>query len=96
LLLGCFLWGARFYADDVSFIEEEMVATAKWIAANTPADAVIAAHDIGALGYFDRHRILDLAGLVSPEVVPFIRDETRLAPSSARSGLSGYFSRTLS
>jgi len=40
---------------------------------------VIAAHDIGALGYFDHHALIDLAGLVSPEVVPFIRDEARLA-----------------
>jgi hypothetical protein len=40
---------------------------------------LIAAHDIGALGFFDHHPIIDLAGLISPEVVPFIRDETKLA-----------------
>jgi len=31
--------------------------------------------DFGALGYFGGRPILDLAGLVSPEVIPFIRDE---------------------
>jgi hypothetical protein len=56
-----------------------MVATARWVDANLPPDAVIAAHDIGALGYFDHHPLIDLAGLVSPEVIPFIRDEARLA-----------------
>jgi hypothetical protein len=56
-----------------------MVATAHWVARNTDQDALIAAHDIGALGYFAGRRLLDLAGLVSPEVIPFIRDEARLA-----------------
>ncbi|MCA1899804.1 MAG: hypothetical protein LDL50_03740, partial [Chloroflexi bacterium] len=71
--------GARSYANDVAVIESEMVASAKWAAANLPPGALIAAHDIGALGYFDSHQLIDLAGLISPEVIPFIRDEPRLA-----------------
>jgi hypothetical protein len=55
-----------------------MVATAKWVAENTPPDALVAAHDIGALGYFGDRPLLDLAGLISPDVIPFIRDEARL------------------
>lgn len=70
--------GARAYARDVAFIEQEMVAAAKWASANLPPDAVLAVHDIGALGYFDDHQLVDLAGLISPEVIPFIRDEDRL------------------
>jgi hypothetical protein len=70
--------GARTYANDVAVIESEMVVTAKWAAANLPPDALIAAHDIGALGYFDDHKLIDLAGLISPEVIPFIRDEPEL------------------
>jgi len=70
--------GARAYADDVAIIEGEMVAVARWLAANTPPDALVAVHDIGAIGYFAPRPLLDLAGLVSPEVVPFIRDEERL------------------
>ena len=60
-------------------IEGEMVVTAKWVAENLPAESIIAAHDIGALGYFDNHELIDLAGLISPEVIPFIRDEPQLA-----------------
>ena len=71
--------GARTYAQDVAVIESEMVVTAKWVASNLPPDALIAAHDIGALGYFDHHELIDLAGLISPDVIPFIRDEPRLA-----------------
>ena len=71
--------GANAYANDVTTIEQEMVDSAKWAAANLPPNALIAAHDIGALGYFNNHPLIDLAGLISPEVIPFIRDETRLA-----------------
>ncbi len=71
--------GARSYGEDVGLIESEMVVTAKWVSQNIPAGAVVAAHDIGALGYFDNHELIDLAGLVSPEVIPFMRDESQLA-----------------
>jgi hypothetical protein len=79
LLLGFWAIGANAYARSVAIIETEMVDSARWIAQNTPPGALIAAHDIGALGYFGQRRLLDLAGLVSPEVIPFIRDERRLA-----------------
>jgi hypothetical protein len=71
--------GARAFALDVAIIESEMVDTAQWINRNTPGDALIAAHDIGALGYFGGRSIIDLAGLVSPEVIPIIRDEHAIA-----------------
>jgi hypothetical protein len=74
-----FSLGARAYGRDVAVIETEMVATARWIAVNAGPAAVIAAHDIGALGYYGDRRIVDLAGLISPEVVPIIRDEAALA-----------------
>jgi hypothetical protein len=70
--------GARAYAQDVAIIESEMVTVARWVEENTSPQAVIAAHDIGALGYFSQRPLLDLAGLVSPEVIPFIRDEAGL------------------
>jgi len=71
--------GAQAYAQDVAIIDTEMVSSAKWISLNTDPNALIAAHDIGALGYFGGRKIIDLAGLVSPEVIPFIRDEVKLA-----------------
>jgi hypothetical protein len=87
LSAGFLVLGARAYGRDVALIESEMVNTAVWVAENTPPQAVIAAHDIGALGYFDRHALIDLAGLVSPEVVPFIRDEAQLADFLDRRGV---------
>lgn len=70
--------GASTYANDVAIIETEMVDSAKWIASNTEDDALIAAHDIGALGYFSGRQIVDLAGLIDPNVIPIIRDEEAL------------------
>lgn len=79
MLCGSFFFiGANTYAQDVSLIESEMVVTAKWVAKYIPSEKLVAAHDIGALGYYDEHEILDLAGLISPEVIPFMRDEEQL------------------
>jgi len=86
LVLGFIALGANSYAQDVAVIESEMVVTARWAAQNLPPDAIIAAHDIGALGYFDDHALIDLAGLISPEVIPFIRDEAHLASFLNESG----------
>jgi len=78
----CLVFGfiaARQNAYDVYLIESEMVVTAQWVEQNVPPDALLAVHDIGALGYHVENPILDLAGLITPEIVPFIRDEDRLA-----------------
>ena len=84
LALGAVLvifWGkgAFTYAQDVAVIESEMVTTANWVSVNLPPGALVAAHDIGALGYFGKHELVDLAGLITPDVIPFLRDENRIA-----------------
>jgi hypothetical protein len=84
VLLGtlCLLFSfiaARQNAYDVQWVEDEMVQTAKWIQQNIPQGALIAVHDIGAIGYFDQHKIIDLAGLASPDVVTFIRNQDQIA-----------------
>jgi hypothetical protein len=70
---------ARQNAYDIFWIDSEMVTTAKWVEQNIPSDALLAVHDIGALGFFVPNPLLDMAGLINPDVVPFIRDEARLA-----------------
>lgn len=78
VLIAFWVIGANAYAMDSAIIDCEMVQTAHWAAQNVPSEALIAAHDIGALEYFYPRPFIDLAGLVSPEVIPFIRDENRL------------------
>lgn len=70
--------GAMAYSDDVGFIEGEMVATARWLNEHTEPDEIIAVHDIGAVGFFTDRPLLDLAGLITPEVIPFITDAAKL------------------
>lgn len=79
LALGFFIIGGKAYANNVRLIESEMVESAKWIDQNTPITATIAAHDIGALGYFGNRKIIDLAGLITPEIIPIIRNEGELS-----------------
>ena len=79
ILLIFFFLGGRSYGMDVAIINTEMVKTAQWIDSNLDHEAVIAAHDIGAIGYYSQRKIVDLAGLVTPDVIAFIRDENQLA-----------------
>jgi hypothetical protein len=83
LLIALPFWviGARAYGRDVRIINTEMVKTAQWVRDHPdqmPPKQLLAVHDIGALGYYAPRPILDLAGLVSPEVVPIIRDHEAL------------------
>jgi hypothetical protein len=84
--------GADQYAQSVAVINCEMVAMARWTAAKVEDGELLAAHDIGAQGYFDPRPVLDMAGLVSPEVIPFMRDEANLlAWMQARGARYGVF-----
>jgi hypothetical protein len=49
------------------------VATGRWLGAHTAPNATIGAHDVGAIAYYSNRRIVDMAGLVTPEVVPHLR-----------------------
>ncbi len=45
---------------------------AEWIRANSPPDAAVAYVEIGVLGYYSDRPVLDLMGLVSPWVRPYV------------------------
>ena len=78
LFVVFWLLGLRQFGYDVQIIHSEMVATSLWVSDNIPDEDLLAVHDIGALGYFAPRAVLDLAGLVSPEVIPIIRDPDAL------------------
>jgi hypothetical protein len=57
-------------------LRQSLIRWGEWFDRNTPAHAVIATPDIGAIGYFSRRSVLDLAGLVTPAMVPLLARET--------------------
>jgi arabinofuranosyltransferase len=68
---------ARLYAWNVHEINQMHVAVGRWIADHTPPDAVLALNDIGAIAYVSERRVLDLAGLVTPEAAPILNATNR-------------------
>ena len=78
LVLAFVVIGARAYGRDVHFIDSQMVTTAHWLNEHIEPEALVAVHDIGAIGYFTQRPLIDLAGLITPEVIPIIRNEAAL------------------
>ncbi len=64
---------ATEYAWNVRNIEETQVRIGRWLADETPADAVVATNDIGAIGFFSNRRVIDMVGLVTPEMLERLR-----------------------
>ena len=75
------LWinGASDFAYRIQLFNTVHMKAAQWINKNTPQDAVIATHDIGIIGYYTQRQIVDLAGLISPEIVPIMNNPQKMA-----------------
>jgi hypothetical protein len=69
---------AQIEAANVRYITDYQVNTAVWLRDNTPGGALVATHDVGAIGYFSRRPVLDMAGLIDPQVVPLLSDQPAL------------------
>ncbi|MBX2992327.1 MAG: tetratricopeptide repeat protein [Bacteroidetes bacterium] len=66
------------YAGMCLYINDRQVQTAKWLRDNTPEDAIIGTHDIGAIAYYSERKIADMVGLVSPEMIERIGSLNKL------------------
>jgi hypothetical protein len=62
------------YATECKYISDRQVAAAMWIKNNTKEDDIIATHDVGAIGFYCGRKIVDVAGLVTPELITKIND----------------------
>jgi hypothetical protein len=79
VLTGIFLViGAGQFCTDVRVIQTNMVEMSVWISENTPVQSVIAAHDIGALGFWGDRRIVDLGGLIDLDALSLLSGTTTL------------------
>jgi hypothetical protein len=86
IVLGIFWFqGANTYAWNVDNIQDQQVAIGEWVTSETPPDAGMAATDVGAIGYVSQRYVVDLEGLITPEIndlrraglspVPFLRQQ---------------------
>jgi hypothetical protein len=65
---------ARAYAVNAGSIDAQPLPMARWLAANTPADAVIAVHDVGMMRFLGGRTTLDLVGLTTPGAADYWRN----------------------
>jgi len=76
---GYFEYSLSEYGAIARYTAERQVQAGRWLAVNTPRSAVVATHDVGAIAFYSGRRIVDMVGLVSPEVVPHLRRPDYLA-----------------
>ncbi|HVS04138.1 MAG TPA: hypothetical protein VMT16_15350, partial [Thermoanaerobaculia bacterium] len=65
--------GGGRYVQSVLNVEQSDVRMARLLSAVLPPEAVLAVNDIGAFGYHLPNRLIDLAGIVTPEVHDWAR-----------------------
>jgi hypothetical protein len=65
------------YGWAVQNINAMQVHLGQWVDRHAPRTATIAVNDIGAIAFFSRRHVIDLMGLVTPEIIPYRRDGER-------------------
>lgn len=58
-----------YYGKAVRTVNDLHVNIGLWMAENTPEDAIFATHDAGAVRFISKRAMIDLAGLVSPDII---------------------------
>ncbi len=86
-----FTSAADIYLIQLNSMRNPQIDLALWLNSNTPDNSLIALHDIGTVGYFSERKMLDLVGLVNPEVTGYYLDQQskRVIPLSQRN-IIGY------
>jgi len=80
--------GSERYALNVSNVNHSDVAMALWIREHVRPDALVAAQDVGAVGFFTPNPLLDLTGIVTPEILPSL--EGAAGAPGGRAGLERF------
>ena len=89
-LVGAGIW-ANNYQDCVANINEQHVAASEWIEKNAKEGDVIAAHDVGAIGYFTKKNVIDLVGLVSPDMYTVQNNQKEVWRMAREQGANLFF-----
>lgn len=79
LLLAPQVWGLvrgpGRYLQTVANVETSDVRAARWLAERLDPEALLAVQDIGALGFLLPNPLVDLAGIVEPEIQPVLKGQ---------------------
>jgi hypothetical protein len=73
LALWALVPAAQRYGWGVQNIEAMQVEIGRWVDAHTPRAARLAVNDIGAIAFVSRREVVDLMGLVTPEILRYRR-----------------------
>jgi hypothetical protein len=68
---------ADSYSWDVRNINDMHVTLGRWVAETTPEDTVLALNDVGAITYLSQRHVVDMAGLITPQLQPLLRSPER-------------------
>jgi hypothetical protein len=60
---------STYYGRAVKTVNDLHVNIGTWFDENTPEDSVFATHDAGAVRFISNRTMIDLAGLVSPDII---------------------------
>jgi hypothetical protein len=77
----------HYYQHNVRDINEMQVRMADVLAKSLPSNSLVAANDVGALAFLTDHRVLDLVGIVSTDVLNVRRPIGKPAPSNEDTAL---------
>ncbi|MBS1517212.1 MAG: hypothetical protein JSS91_03915 [Bacteroidetes bacterium] len=64
----------ELYAVQCRYIHDRQVNAAMWFKKYSAEGDVIATHDVGAIGFYSGRKVVDVAGLVTPELISKIND----------------------
>ncbi|MEM7048763.1 MAG: hypothetical protein AAF604_03850 [Acidobacteriota bacterium] len=88
--LAAYIQGLGVFAQNVANIRDGDLRVAEWVDATVPPEGVIALQDIGAVGYFTPHRLVDLAGIISPQVQTAVRASRRPEDPTGQAGMERF------
>jgi len=71
-LFGLFAWAER-YSFDAASIRNQHVRIAAWLNKNVPEGQAVATNDIGAISYLSGRNVVDLCGIVNPNILKIMR-----------------------
>ena len=74
----------REYATFCAYHLDRHERAGRWLERNTPPDAVVATHDVGAIGFYSRRAIVDTVGVIEREPI------SHLGRPDYRDWLEGY------